>query len=229
MKSIFTLFTILCSLLVIEVNGQSTIKYTSPETGQFAPIQLTSSVAKQEAQAASGSCGYSSAYFDKTELESLMSAKGCVGIRIYNAKVNETQHHCDVVAVAVNEDGKEIPSFGKKYLHGSSFDNNPSCPSSKVNKNNAKGYVENVANSSSLEYQKVFFSKSLINERLAVAGGTTGINVLPGDLSGEKTMMVSAAKLEGGKLTDLGDAYMKSKLPCPTDCGDTGNYLVAPK
>ena len=219
------LFFCSCTQLI----AQSQIRYSSPEPKGYEPVMMNSQDAKSEASAQSSSCGYSSGFFGKSDIENLMGVNNCVGIRIYNAKVSSSQANCDIVAVAVDENGKEIgPTMGKKYLHATSFDNDAGCASTKLSKSNAKSYVSNVANSGSIEYQKVFFSKATINERLAVRE-STGINVIPGSLQGEKTMMISAAKLDGGKLTDLGDTYMKSKLPCPTDCGDTGNYLVEPK
>lgn len=224
-----TLLTIICIAAGIFCNAQTAIKYTSPEEAQYAPISVRASDAKQEASALSTVCGYTSSFFSKQAIEDLMSHRTCIGVRIYNAKSDQSQAMCDMVAVAVDENGKEVgPALGKKYLHARSFDNDSNCPSSKVSKSNARNYVSNVANTSALEYQKVFFSKALI-ETLLTVPEATGITVIPGNLNGQKTMMASAAKLDKGKVVDLGGSYMKSKLPCPYDCGDTGNYLVEPK
>ena len=43
-----------------------------------------------------------------------------------------------------------------------------------------------------------------------------------------KTIMAIGVSLNNGRLTNMGDSYTRSLLPCPSDCGDTGNYLVDP-
>ena len=183
----------------------------------------------EESNQVKGTCGFSGAYIAKSDLDYLMNLNKCVGIRIYNGKEDAKEQFCGVIAVAINEDGKEIGHFmASKYFDVGSEDEGGSYSVQKIGQNNAKDRITNVANSSSLDYQKVFFSKSTVNERLTVSGAT-GVHIRPGEVGGYKTMMMSSAKLDKGSLTDLGDKYLKSKLPCPVQCGDTGNYLVEPK
>ena len=207
--------------------AQSDIKYTSPETEAFKPVEVKTADALREAESLSASCGYTKAFFSKEDLNTLMKVSGCVGIRIYNAKESERQTNCDVIAVAVDATGKEIGAFAKnKYLHAESYDENTSCNSKKLSQSRAEACVKNVA-SSKLEYQKVFFSKSLVDNSLNAAG-SGGIAVLPGSNGSQATMMIAGASLSNGKLTEVESNYHKSQLPCPTDCGDPVHYLVAP-
>ncbi|MCF8277968.1 MAG: hypothetical protein K9J17_14640 [Flavobacteriales bacterium] len=210
----------------IGIAQAQTPMYSSPEPTEQSPIQVKKSDAISEATSVSKTCGYNQAYISIKDLEALLSPSSCVGIRIYNAKESSDQQNSDIIAVAVDQNGKEIGSTSK-YLNAKSYDENQSCPSRRIGKSKAVGCVKNITNSS-LNYQKVFFSKAVLKERISVSG-MTGIMVIPGELSGGSTMMICAAALDGGKLTALEANFLKSQLPCPTDCGDSGNYLVEPK
>lgn len=227
MKPINSLVPIILGLF-FTTQGFAQSLYSSPEPSESAPLLVNKNDALNEASDVSGECGYSRAYISSKDLQSLLSTSGAVGIRLYNGKETSEQGNCDVVAVAVDANGKEIgPAVGNKYLQAQSYDENNSCTARKVSKSTATTCVSNVANSS-LKGQKVFFSKAMLDERLKTSGAT-GITILPGQIDDESTMMVMAAKLESSKITELEDDYLKSRLPCPTDCGDSGNYLVAPK
>lgn len=210
---------------IISASFAQTITYTSPETDQFKPVLVKAEDAFREAAAAGQSCGYTKAFFAKADLVALMNVAGCVGIRIYNSKESSTQAHCDVIAVAVDAAGKEIgPAIGNKYLHAKSYDENTSCVSKKITKTKAEGCVK-IVSGSGLSYQKVFFSRALIDERLK---NGSGIAVLPSNNGSQSTMMIAAASLTNGQMKEMESNYFKSQLPCPTDCGDTANYLFMP-
>ncbi|TNF28316.1 MAG: hypothetical protein EP314_03975 [Bacteroidetes bacterium] len=218
----------LCSSVFIHSGAFSQVLYSSPEPKGSEPVSVRKSDAIAEASSLSGACGYSRAYLSTADLQGLLNTSSAVGLRIYNAKETADQKNCDIVTVAVDANGKEVgPVFGNKYLHAESYDVNTSCPSSKISKTKASGCVSTVANSN-LNYQKVFFSRSLLETRFRI-DGSTGITIIPGEINGGSTMMVMAAKLDNGTIVELEDSYLKSQLPCPTDCGDSGNYLVAPK
>lgn len=199
--------------------------YSSPEEKGTEPISIKKSEAITEAAEVSGTCGYNRAYISSADLQALLSVDGAVGIRIYNAMESSEQKNCDIVAVAVDAEGNEIGAE-KNYLLAKSYDENTSCAASTVSRDHAQRSVETVAESK-LKYQKVFFSKAVLEERLNV-NKATGITIIPGSINGVSTMMIMAATLADGKISELESNYLKSQLPCPTDCGDSGNYLVSP-
>lgn len=221
-------FIILSSLFVSISSAQTSFKYTSPEKSGLEPVAVEASTAKSESASAAPTCGYSQVYYSKRDLDYLMDLSDCVGIRFYNGKIDEKTSNCEMIAVAVNPDGKEIGHLASnKYLHANSYDVDTQCESKKVSKSNARGCVEHVADDKSLTYQKVFFSKDFLKKRLEVSNN--GIVIIPVDSRDGSTMMVAGAKLENGKITELEGTYYRSQLPCPTDCGNTDNYLVYPK
>lgn len=225
---IFLRILVTTASVVVASTTYGQVFYSSPEPKGSEPMVMKVSDALAEAASVSSSCGYTRAYISSADIQNLMSLKDAVGIRIYNAKETSGQRYCDIVAVAVNNAGKEIgPQIGNKYLHAESHDASNSCTSKRISKSKAQGCVNTVATSDLID-QKVFFSRSMLSDRIKVQNAT-GISILPGQLPEGSTMMVAAAKLENGKLTELEDNYLKSRLPCPTDCGDSGNYLVAPK
>lgn len=223
-----TSFILIFALTLISSSMFGQNFYSSPEPKGSAPLSVDKADALSEASAAGETCGYNRAFIASTELQSLLSTSGAVGVRFYNAKEDANQRNCDIITVAVDANGKEIgPSLGNKYLHAESYDQNTECSTRKVTKSKATDCVSTVANSN-LNFQKVFFSKSVLEERLKV-GNATGITIIPGEVSGASTMMIMAANLDKGSINELESSYLKSQLPCPTDCGDSGNYLVAPK
>lgn len=227
MKSTPFQLLVIVSMLFVN-NTFSQTFYSTPEPKGSEPLTIKKNDAELEASSLSGTCGYSRAFLQSSELQSLLATSGAVGVRIYNSKEDAEQRNCDIIAVAVDANGKEIGSaLTNKYLQAESYDKNTECSSKKLTKSKAATCVSTVANSN-LNSQKVFFSKSVLEERLKI-GNATGITVIPGEISGASTMMIMAANLDKGTINELEDTYLKSRLPCPTDCGDSGNYLVAPK
>ena len=219
-------FTLVFTVSSSAVFAQS-FKYTSPESAEFKPVEVKTNDALNQAQTLGEICGYTKAYFSKDELQALLKLSGCVGLRIYNAKESDKQTNCDVIAVAINSSGKEIgPVFGNKYLHAKSYDENTSCTSKKLSQSKARDFVIKVANSQ-LEYQKVFFSKDLIDKRLNTEG-SAGVAIIPGKNGSQTTILTTGANLVKGKISEVEAKYYKSQLPCPTHCGDTSQYLVSP-
>lgn len=203
--------------------------YSSPESPEYQPIVLSVDEATNKATEASGRCAYSQSFFSSSDLNRLLSISKCVGVRFYNGFMNEQDKNASMVAVAVDETGKEIGKvFSNNYLCVASFDQSAKCESLTLSKSKARVCVENVADSD-VTSQKVFFSKALIEARLTTKNAN-GISLLPtiNDRS-EYTMSISGAEFANGKITVVESNYYQSELPCPTDCGNTDDYLVAPK
>lgn len=229
MKLLPSILSIVLVSFCLSSMAQSSIKYSSPEASGYEPVPVELSKAKTEASSVAGVCGYSSAFYTRSDIQYLMDLSQCVGIRIYNGKDDAKQTYCEVIAVAVDENGKEIGHFAvNKYMHVQPFDSDQNCTAKKVSKSFAKGCVQVVADDKVLNYQKVFFSKAFVDQRLAISN-STGIAVIPGTDSTNSSMMMAAAKLEDGKITEMEENYFRSQLPCPVDCGETDNYLVPPK
>ena len=214
------------AFLTLGAHAQSNFKYSSPEAREFEPIAIETAMAKTEAASLTESCGYSKVFYSKADLENLMNLSNCVGVRFYNGLADEKDANCQIIAVAVTENGKEI-GHGKSssYLHASSYDQDAKCTAHNVTKSNARSCVEHVANHRSFVSQKVFFSRDFLKARMAKADGVV---LIPAYSEEANTMMVAGATLEDGQISELEGNYYKSQLPCPTDCGNPGNYLVSP-
>lgn len=223
---LFRLITLSAVLIYSgSVFSQST-NFTDPEPSGMEPVSMTKAEANTESSKEAGACGYSKAFVASSDLNALMDLNDCVGVRIYNGKEDSKETYGSVIVVAIDGKGKEIGKFGSnKYMNVQCLDSDPNCQAKKVSKNHAKGCVETVAYDNAMNYQKVFFSRSFIQERIA---NSNGISIMPGTDGKTSTMMISGAKLSNGKITEMEDYYYRSQLPCPTDCGETDNYLVDP-
>ncbi|MCF8465022.1 MAG: hypothetical protein K9G41_09280 [Flavobacteriales bacterium] len=227
MKRLAKLTVLLLFGCAIEPNTSFAQIYSSPEPKDKGLIEVKKEEAIAEASEMSKACGYSHAYISTEDLFALTNISKSVGIRVYNSKESIEQSSCDVIVVAVDAEGKEIGSgLNSKYVQIQSPEINKSCPSRRISKSKASGCVSNTIKTD-LTYQKVFFSNESLMARIKIPGAT-GIKLIPGKFAAGSTMMIVAAKLESGSLIELEANYLKSQLPCPTDCGDSGNYLVAP-
>jgi hypothetical protein len=224
MKNAFYLST-LCFLLFSTTSyGQL---YSNPEPSGSTPIAVSVSAAESEANGLIGSCGYSSGFLSKSDLQFVMGINKVIGIRIYNSKESAGQKYSDIILAGVDENGKErVKTFTKSYVQAASANSDPNCIAQRVSTSFAKGCVNNLVNEGSLEYQKVYFSNTVVDQLLNSKGAVNGLKVIPGVHNGYSTVMLAPASLSDGKLTVIGSEYLKSRLPCPTDCGDESNYLV---
>ena len=112
--------------------AQSDFKYSSPEQKGLEPVAVDASTAKSESAKATQTCGYSQVFYTKSDLDYLMNLSDCVGVRFYNGKMDEKTSNCEMIAVAVNADGKEIGHLmSNKYLHAYAYDVNTQCSSKK--------------------------------------------------------------------------------------------------
>lgn len=227
MKSLPLIFTFLCFNLCSF--SQEKPMYSSPEASEYQPVVLSVNDAIANAERASGSCAYTQTFVSSEDLTRLLSISKCVGVRFYNGFMTEQDKNASMIAVAVDETGKEIGKvFSNNYLCVASLDQSARCESQSLSKSKARVCVENVVNAD-LSSQKVFFSKALLEERMR-AKNATGVSILPAiNDRDESTMSVSGASFANGKITVVESEYYQSELPCPTDCGNTDDYLVAPK
>lgn len=222
---------LLLLLLLIPFFGAAQEKpmYSSPESDEFAPRILSISEATSKAEQAGGSCAYTQAFISSSDLTKLLNISKCVGVRFYNGLQNESDKYASMIAVAVDAYGNEIGrTFSNNYLCVASVNKSSKCETSTLSKGKARNCVEFVS-SSDLISQKVFFSKALLEDRMN-SKNANGVSLLPAinDRS-EHTISVAGASYENGKVTAAETNYYMSELPCPTDCGNTDDYLVAPK
>ena len=224
MKKVINLST-LCFLFISSTTyGQL---YSNPEPSGSAPISVPVSTAESEANGLVGSCGYSGGFFSKSDLQFVMGINKVIGVRIYNSKESSGQQYTDIIMAGVDGNGKErVKTFTKSYVHAASVNSDANCSAQHISTSYAKGCVNNVASNGSLEYQKVYFSNTVIDQLLNSNGSVNGLKVIPGMFEGHSTMLLAPASLSNGKLTVIGNEYLKSRLPCPIDCGDESNYLV---
>lgn len=188
------------------------------------PKTIENSEALKRTKAALSVCGFVSAYFQKSDLLDLMDVKNCVGIRFYIAMQDPMQRYSDVIAVAVNENGKEIGNFlERKYHLAKSLDAHYPDEYSKMNRSTAKRYVSNLNEFSKLEPFAVFMGMENLNQLLSAAE-CSGIRIYSGTMDGTvgstRTMLYGSTKVEGRLVKDVGLSYSISHLPCPVDCGD---------
>jgi len=241
MKTLF--FTLISFTLVISATAQDaynltpynkTSAFSDPEVESHTPVQIPVREAEREAYDNLGFCGFSGAYFKKEDLEKLLSLEGCTGLRFYNGKENAKNYYASVIAVAIDAKGNELGA-DPNYALSVALDQKGSIGSKMVAKTYAKQCVSNLDASKSFIRYTSFVSKNVLVELLTTKG-STGLRVRPAQrffelANGSKeilrTVTVSAANLEGDKVSDVLDYSVKSLQPCPTFCGDSdGGYLL---
>lgn len=214
---------------------QESVRYIfpNPETGGDRPTMVKPKVAETEALAKSSVAGFTGAYFDKSAILDLLEPTNAVGIRFYIAMQNPKQRFSDIIAVAINEDGKEVAAFlEKKYRSVPSLDmyypEDLNKKSHWLPKRVARIHVQNLLNGAA-GYKKftAYYSKSVIYDLFKI-DGMTGIRMRPSteEGTGNTTMNMGPVRVVGNNVEDIvGTDYLRSNLPCPVDCGDTGEYL----
>lgn len=225
MKLSFNLFACLLCLFA----------FASPSIAQTfqtndTPLQKELLTVVDEANVFLSTCGFSSVYIQSSDLRELLNVKKCVGIRFYVAMEDPNQRFADVIAVAINQDGKEIGDFlERKYHLARPLDAHYPDEFEKMNLSTAKKAVYNLRDGvAGISPYASFLSIESLNSLLATSGAT-GVRIYSSGFSGSngqlRTMSFGAVKYENKEVNDLGGKYLQSQLPCPVDCGgDT--YLL---
>lgn len=192
------------------------------------PFVVSPESASLEAKEVQGKCGFGSVFFGKKDLDELKSVKKCVGLRFYIAMERPDQRFADVIAVAINEDGKEIGDFlERKYHLAKALDAHFPHEFQKLNKSKAKGFVMNVKiGDSKLDQYAGYIGVDRLNSLLSQVG-SQGIRIYPAEYVKDdktyRTMSFGSIKLDGKDVRDMGSDYLEGRLPCPVDCGGEGD------
>lgn len=214
--------------------NRSTV-YSDPEPSSHAPVSVPEAEIEEEVSINYGICGFSGVYFKKEDINNLLKETGCVGVRFYNGKEETSQYFSDVLAVAIDANGKELGA-NPNYVLSRALDLNGALVTTNVTKSHAKSCVSNLDLSNSFVRYTSYFSKSSLNEALNPKSAT-GLKVVPGhrvfttSTNTEqvcRTMSIVPVMIDQNKLKNLSGTYLKGLEPCPVSCGDTGEYLVAP-
>lgn len=203
-------------------------KFPNPETGSQKPVMVKPVMAHEEAQANLPVCGFTEAYFEKTDIIFLMNVNGCVGIRFYISMEDPKQRFTDLIAVAIREDGKEIAKFLKrKYRLVKALDAHFPDEVRWMSRSTAKKCVDNlIFGASGLKVYTAYISQQTINGLFGMEG-CTGVKISPAMINGkDRTMSFVPAKKVGTDIVEIpGTDYLQTLLPCPVDCGDMDYYL----
>lgn len=225
MKLPFNLFACLLCLFAL-VSPSIAQTFQTKDT----PLQKELLAVVDEANVFLSTCGFSSVYIQSSDLRELLNVKKCVGIRFYVAMEDPNQRFADVIAVAINQDGKEIGDFlERKYHLARPLDAHYPDEFEKMNLSAAKKAVYNLRDGvAGISPYASFLSIESLNSLLATSGAT-GVRIYSSGFSGSngqlRTMSFGAVKYENKEVNDLGGKYLQSQLPCPVDCGgDT--YLL---
>lgn len=194
------------------------------------PKQMTLETVQADALLYKESCGFTSVFIQSSDLRELLAVKNCVGVRFYIAMEDPKQRFADVIAVAINGDGKEIGDFlERKYHLAKALDAHYPDEFQKMNLAAAKKAVADLQNGvAGYAPFAAFLSRESLNALLNTANAS-GVRVFAsGFQSGSealRTMSFGAVLYENKEVKDLGVGYLQSKLPCPVDCGGD-SYLL---
>lgn len=175
-------------------------------------------------------CGFSSVYIQTSDIQELLNVKKCVGIRFYVAMEDPNQRFADVIAVAINSEGKEIGDFlERKYHLARPLDAHYPDEFQKMNLSSAKKAVYNLRDGvAGIKPYATFLGIESLNTLLGTKGAT-GIRIYSSGFSGSKgnlrTMSFGPVLYENKEVKDIGGSYLQSLLPCPVDCGGD-SYLL---
>ncbi|MBI1288504.1 MAG: hypothetical protein GC178_13115 [Flavobacteriales bacterium] len=208
------------------------INYSFSQTFQSKdnPIKMDLVKVEELAKALIPSCGFSSVYIQTSDIRDLMSVKNCVGIRFYIAMEDPKQRFSDVIAVAINADGKEIGDFlERKYHLARALDAHYPDEFEKMNLSTAKKCVYNLRDGvAGYKPYATFLGNESLNALLNTANAT-GIRIFSSGYESDKgqlrTMSFGAVVDQNNEIKDLGGKYLQSQLPCPVDCGGDTNLL----
>ena len=171
-------------------------------------------------------CGFSSVYIQSADLKELMNVKNCVGIRFYVGMQNPNQRFADVVAVAINANGKEIGDFlERKYHLAKPLDDHYPDDFEKMNLSSAKKAVYNLRDGvAGFKPFAAFLGTESLNSLINTADAT-GVRIYSAGSGSVRTMSFGAVSYANKEVKDISTNYLESLLPCPVDCGGDG-YLL---
>lgn len=160
---------------------------------------------------------FKTSFFSKDLIKTILSQRGCEGLRIYPV-FDKNRNSNSVVIVAIDANGDELSS--KYQMFTGIKDNTPTY--SSVGKSDAKSACE------------IYFSEnkqfvSQIKKATAEAhlsGNSLGMAIQL-DANQKGNFVVSGYENTREGLKSTGNA--KPGDPCPSACGDPRQYLVFPK
>lgn len=201
--------------------------FPNPEVPPYLPEMVKAADAAVEARENLPTSGFSAAYFAKEDLLELMKPNKAVGIRFYIAMDEPKQRFSDVLAVAVDVTGKEVAQFlERKYRIVKALDAHYPDEVQWMNRSNAKRCINNIMNGNSgYEVHAAYLSISSLTGLFNMQGAT-GIKVASSkyqhtDGRPYQSMSFAPAMIRDNDVSEIpGNDFLKSKLPCPVECGD---------
>lgn len=200
-------------------------------TANCEPTEISSDEASTNARSLTSTCGFSSAYMNRYDIQDLLKIDQCVGVRFYISKEKTDQSYADVTAVAINEQGNELKSdFQRTYLMVR--DLTKSYPSYAIGLNvyQAERCVNNLSSGKSgIEPYTGYLGRDALTQLLESGGD--GLRIYPSnvELDGRmyRSMTFGAVSARDGSVRDVSGTYLQAMHPCPIDCGGDGemNYL----
>jgi hypothetical protein len=220
-KTILTSSIVLFSFAISPISNAQSMKFPSNDT----PNKVAPAVAAAKANDQVETSGFTSAYFQKSDLNELIDVKGCVGIRFYVAMEDPKQKFADVIGVAINETGKEIGDFlSRKYHLAKPLDAHYPQEFKKMDRSNAKRCVDNLKNGVGKVEPFAGYLGTASILKLVEEGGASGIRIYAAIVTkgstSYRTMSFGSVSVNGKLINNVGTDYLESNLPCPVDCGD---------
>jgi hypothetical protein len=174
-----------------------------------------------------GSASFSEAVFDKSCIQDLLDKNNCVGLRFYNVVNAGGTVPGTAMAIAYKADGSEIN--GTFFSHP--YRRSDGCVGAETNItkltcNKAEDACMNMRNAGYISYS-ASFKKEDIQGLLNVAN-CNGIRLTPTTTGANSNMIAAAITISDGAVRSLGGGdtlEILSDEPCPTICGDEGNYI----
>lgn len=196
------------------------------------PKAVSNESAAAEAITSLKVCGFGSTFFHRKDINELKDLKNCVGLRFYIASERPDQRYADVIAVAIDANGKEIGKFlERKYHLAKSLDAHFPHEFEKMNKSKAKSKVFMLMEGALKLDPYVGYIGIDRVQWLLKDTDADGIRIYHAMYEKEgknyRTMSFGAVRVDGKQVLDLENDYLEGRLPCPVDCGGDGdkNYL----
>lgn len=166
------------------------------------------------------------AYFDAGILNEIVSEKNCVGLRFYNAIDEKNPSEITVMVIGIRDDGSEISGglfSGPKYKLAEGISDGRAVYEG-ISKSKAKANCEAIKAKGMLSFSASFSAKD-ISDMLGL-NGASGILIVELSDKSNENFSAQASNLKNGTPSTLGGTEaLISTEPCPTICGDSGNYL----
>ena len=229
---IFTTNTVLYTTLFLFISHS--IKAQETFSTDCKPRTVSATEAEVNSKELIRKCGFSSVFFQADDLYQLVQIQEATGIRFYIAKQISTQEFVDVIAVAINESGKELEEKpNRSYLMKRSLDDGKTWYNAATGLSSvmASSYVQNIKlGKEELESYTSYLGRENLQSLLEIGGD--GIRIYSSEVKLDdgtfNTMSFGVVKyFKGNSLENGSEEYMLSKDPCPIVCGGEGdmNYL----